>query len=144
MLGKRSLQRSMFDAEYHFQELVGEDSFHWQLAQARDRLFRDEDFAALYCLDNGRPSVPPSLLATALLQAHDQVSDAEAQRRARLVVGWKVALGGGRCRALCSEHAAALPSATDSARPDPGGLSVSPCVGAGSVAQQGLYRLVML
>ncbi len=93
MLGQRSSQRSLFDAEYHFKHLVGEDSFHWQLGQARDRLFRDEDFAALYCLDNGRPSVPPSLLATALLQAHDRVSDAEAQRRARLDLGWKVALG---------------------------------------------------
>ena len=94
MLGKRSSQRSLLDAEYHFKHLVGEDSFHWQLGQARDRLFRDEDFAALYCLDNGRPSVPPSLLATALLlQAHDKVSDAEAQRRARLDLGWKVALG---------------------------------------------------
>ena len=94
MLGKRSSQRSLFDAEYHFKHLVGEDSFHWQLGQARDRLFRDEDFAALYCLDNGRPSVPPSLLATALLlQAHDKVSDAEAHRRARLDLGWKVALG---------------------------------------------------
>ena len=94
MLGKRSSQRSLFDAEYHFRHLVGEDSFHWQLSQVRDQLFRDEEFAALYCLDNGRPSVPPSLLATALLlQAHDKVSDAEAHRRARLDLGWKVALG---------------------------------------------------
>ena len=78
MLDKRSSQRSLFDAEYHFQQA----SFHWQLSQVRDRLFRDEEFAALYCLDNGRPSVPPSLLATALLlQAHDKVSDAEALRR---------------------------------------------------------------
>ncbi len=38
--------------------------------------------------------MPPSLLATALLlQAHDKVSDAEAQLRARLDLGWKVALG---------------------------------------------------
>ena len=88
MLGKRSSQRSLFDAEYHFQELVGRDSFHWQLGQARDQLFRDEDFAALYGLDNGRPSVPPSLLATALLtQARDKVSDAEVQRRTRLDLG---------------------------------------------------------
>ena len=37
-------------------------------------LFRDEDFAELYCPDNGRPSVPPSLLALALLlQTHDPV-----------------------------------------------------------------------
>ncbi len=80
MLGKRSSQRSLFDAEYHFRHLVGEDSFHWQLSQVRDRLFRDEAFAALYCLDNGRPSVPPSLLATALLlQAQDAVRWAEQE-----------------------------------------------------------------
>ena len=37
----------------------------------------------LYCADNGRDSVPPSLLATVLLlQAHDRVSDAEAKARA--------------------------------------------------------------
>ena len=98
VLGKRSSQRSLFDAEYHFQHLVGADSFHWQLGQVGDRLFRDEDFAALYCLDNGCPSVPPSLLAAVLLlQAHDKVSDA---RRACLDLGWKVALGGSRggCR----------------------------------------------
>src|SRR5205823_10817738 len=59
-----------------------------------DRLFRDEDFAALYCPDNGRPSVPPSLLATALLlQTHDDVSDEEAAARAAFDLRWKVALG---------------------------------------------------
>lgn len=46
------------------------------------------------CPDNGRNSVPPSLLATALLlQAHDRVSDGEAKRRADLDLSWKVALG---------------------------------------------------
>ena len=45
-------------------------------------------------LDNGRASVAPSLLATALLlQAHDRVSDAEAKARADFDIRWKVALG---------------------------------------------------
>ena len=44
--------------------------------------------------DNGRESVPPSLLATALLlQTHDKVSDAEAKARADFDIRWKVALG---------------------------------------------------
>ena len=39
-------------------------------------------------------SVPPSLLATALLlQSHDKVSDAEAKARADFDIRWKVALG---------------------------------------------------
>ena len=48
------------------------------------------DFAVLYCGDNGRDSVPPSLLATVLLlQAHDRVSDAEAKARADFDLRWK-------------------------------------------------------
>ena len=47
-----------------------------------------------YCPDNGRDSVPPSLLATALLlQSHDKVSDAEAKARADFDLRWKVTLG---------------------------------------------------
>jgi transposase len=73
---------------------VGPGSFFGQVAQSRSRLFRDDDFAALYCPDNGRPAVPPSRLAVALLlQAHDKVSDAEAIERANFDVRWCVALG---------------------------------------------------
>ena len=61
---------------------------------AAGQLFRDADFAEFYCADNGRDSVPPSLLATALLlQTHDKVSDAEAKARADFDIRWKVALG---------------------------------------------------
>ena len=57
------------------------------------KLFRDEDFEALYCPDNGRPSVPPSLLAIALLlQTHHKVSDEEATHKASFDIRWKVAL----------------------------------------------------
>ena len=58
------------------------------------RLFQDADFAVFYCSDNGRDSVPPSLLAAALLlQTHDKVSDAEGKARADFDIRWKVALG---------------------------------------------------
>ena len=58
------------------------------------QLFRDEEFAELYCRDNGRDSVPPSLVATALLlRAYDRLSDAEAKQRADFNIRWKVALG---------------------------------------------------
>ena len=59
------------------------DTFYGLLASLRGRLFRDADFAEFYCADNSRDSVPPSLLATALLlQSHDKVSDAEAKASA--------------------------------------------------------------
>ena len=73
---------------------MGRDTFYGLLASLRGRLFRDADFAVFYCADNGRDSVPPSLLATALLlQTHDKVSDAEAKARADFDIRWKVALG---------------------------------------------------
>ncbi len=60
----------------------------------RGQLFGDEEFTELYCPDNGRESVPPSLLATALLlQTYDKVSDAEAKQRADFDIRWKVGLG---------------------------------------------------
>ena len=94
MLGQRSDQRGLWEADPLYLDLVGRDSFYGRLAGLRGQLFRDEDFAALYCRDNGRSSVPPSLLATALLlQVHDRVSDAEAHRRATVDLSWKVALG---------------------------------------------------
>ncbi len=77
-----------------YADYVGHDNFYGWLASQRGRLFCDEDFAELYCHSNGRPSVPPSLLATALvLQTHDGVSDEEAKARADYDLRWKVALG---------------------------------------------------
>ena len=67
---------------------MGRDMFYGLLAPLRGQLFRDADFAELHCPDNGRASVAPSLLATALLlQAHDKVSDAKA--RADVDIRWK-------------------------------------------------------
>jgi hypothetical protein len=84
----------MFEADHLYLDFVGRDSFYGFLATERGNLFHDEDFGRLYCPDNGRNSVPPSLLATALLlQAHDRVSDEEAKARADFDTRWKVALG---------------------------------------------------
>lgn len=94
MLGIRSAQRGLLEADHVYLDHVGQDTFYGFLASMRGRLFEDEEFGELYCRDNGRNSVPPSLLATALLlQAHDRVSDEEAKQRADFDVRWKVALG---------------------------------------------------
>ena len=94
MLEERSDQRGLWEADRLYLDHVGRDTFYGLMASLRGRLFRDADFAAFYCLDNGRVSVPPSLLATALLlQSHDKVSDAEAKARADFDIRWKVALG---------------------------------------------------
>ena len=92
MLGKR--QSGLDGGDHPYLDHVGRNSFYGFLNLHRGELFRDEHFADLYCSDNGRPSVPPSLLAMALLlQVHDGVSDEEAKARADFDLRWKVALG---------------------------------------------------
>ena len=94
MLGERSDQMGLWEADQLYLDLVGKDTFYGLLASLRGQLFRDADYAELYCPDNGRASVAPSLLATVLLlQTHDRVSDAEAKARADFDIRWKVALG---------------------------------------------------
>ena len=94
MLGERSDQRGLWEADRLYLDHVGKDTFYGLLASLRSQLFRDADFAEFYCADNGRDSVPPSLLATALLlQTHDKVSDAKAKARADFDLRRKVALG---------------------------------------------------
>ena len=85
MLGKRSEQKGLWEADRLYLDYVGKDTFYGLLASLRGQLFSDDDFAEIYCPDNGRDSVPPSLLATALLlQTYDKVSDAEAKRNTGL------------------------------------------------------------
>lgn len=94
MLGKRSAQRGLFEVDTLYAGLVGRDTFYGWLARQRGELFPDELFAGLYIDGWGRPSVPPSLLATALvLQTYAGVSDDEAVQRATYDLRWKVALG---------------------------------------------------
>ena len=94
MLGKRSDQKGLWEADQLYLDYVGKDTFYGLLASLRGQLFSDDDFAEIYCPDNGRDSVPPSLLATTLLlQTYDKVSDAEAKARADFDIRWKVALG---------------------------------------------------
>lgn len=94
MLGEREPQRPLFSAATQLgPETVEALGFYGKLASEGHRLFRDADFAGAYCTDNGRPSVPPSVLALArLLQHDDGVSDAEVVERCRYDLRWNVAL----------------------------------------------------
>lgn len=94
MLGTRNPQRTFFGAVAQLGiEAVMSMGFYGQLALNWWTLFKDEDFADAYCLDNGRPSVPPTLLAIArLLQHYDGISDAEVVARCRFDLRYKAAL----------------------------------------------------
>jgi len=92
MLGRRHPQRSLFEAQA-WPHRVPADSFYARLGGVIEQLFADDDLAAMYCPDNGRPSLPPSLLSgVLLLQFYDDASDAEAIARLTFDLRWKVAL----------------------------------------------------
>ena len=94
MMGQRSPQDKLFAADRVYLDFVGRDTLYGYMAQNREQLFRDEDFAVLYCPDNGRQSVPPSLAVSLLfLRAYEGVSFAEAVERTKYDLRWKVALG---------------------------------------------------
>ena len=92
MLGRRDPQQSLFSAQ-NLPPCVPADAFYGRMGSVSADLFRDDDLKALFCADNGRPSLPPSLMSgVLLLQFHDDVSDAEAVERGKYDIRWKVAL----------------------------------------------------
>ncbi len=94
MLSKEDKQKSFFDPDQVCENLIDEDTFYHTLHKFGSAIISDEDFEPMYCEDNGRPSVPPAIMAKVLLlQRHDDVTDREAARRVRMDIGWKHALG---------------------------------------------------
>ena len=92
MLGRRNPQRSLFSAQ-SLPHRVDPESFYGRMGAVSGRLFKDDDLGDMYCADNGRPSLAPSLMSGAtLLQFYDEVSDGEAVERTQYDLRWKVAL----------------------------------------------------
>jgi hypothetical protein len=96
MLAVVDRQRGLFDAAW-CSDLLAEDSIYSLLAEHGDRIVRDEDFAECYSERQGRPSIPPSLLAKVMLLAfRDGLSDERAMEAVRFDLRWKVARPAGR------------------------------------------------
>ncbi len=112
MSGDAEDQGLLWDANVLCDDLLDDEGFLATLGRARGVLFGDEDFDALYPSRRGRPSHPPSVLAALLLaQLFYGVSDREAERRSRLDLSWKAALG------LPLDHRASLTPAWPSSGP---------------------------
>ncbi|MEY9860798.1 hypothetical protein ABH935_006435 [Catenulispora sp. GAS73] len=75
-------------------ELIPARSVFAFLAEHRDELFPESMFAGVYPSPNGRPSVPPQVLAVAnVLQVLQNISDPEAAVMVRVDLRWKAAAG---------------------------------------------------
>jgi transposase len=93
VLGTSGRQQGFFDAAWCV-DLLAEGSIYRLLAEHGERIVRDEDFAECYSSSQGRPSIPPSVLAKVLLLAfRDGLSDERAMEAVRFDLRWKVALG---------------------------------------------------
>ena len=91
-LGRRDPQGRLFSAQ-NVPHRVSPDSFYGQMGAVIRQLFSDDDLADMYCADNGRPSLPPSLMSgVLLLQLYDGVSDGEAVAKTKYDLRWKIAL----------------------------------------------------
>ncbi len=83
MLGKKNRQTSFFDTDFVCAHLIDKKSFYAKMHK----------FADIYCLNNGRPSVPPARITKVLiLQTYEHLSDREALEVLRFNIKWKYAL----------------------------------------------------
>ena len=95
-LGRAERQQALFDDLNRFCEAtLGRDSVYALLHREREQLFSDEFFADLFA-EQGRRSVPPSVVATVMvLQRLEGCSDREAVERYSYDARWRYAAGVG-------------------------------------------------
>ena len=152
MMSRRPDQQSLFSADSQYLDFVVEGSFYGFLAQHAREFFADEDFAELYCPDNGRPSVAPSPLAIALLlqaRALEKTDYFREQYRQRIVVEHRIArlvqFGGAQKQVLrTGEDEVPAPDGRDGGEPDAGseGDRFTPLLALGFGAFGGVPQLL--
>ena len=79
MLGKEDRQISFFDTGFACSHLIDKKSFYAKMRECANKIIIDDDFADIYCLNNGRPSLPPARISKVLiLETYEDLSDREA------------------------------------------------------------------
>lgn len=94
MLKTREKEASIYDIDPICDKLIPPDSFYRKFREVVWPLIHEEDFASIYCENNGRPAIQPPLLAMAtILQFHKNLSDREMERASMYDLEIKYALG---------------------------------------------------
>ncbi len=94
MMGRRAEVSAGPDVWTNCRELIPAGSVFAFLAEHREELFPASMFADMYPSANGRPSVPPQILAVAtVLQVLENLSDHDAVAALRCDLRWKAACG---------------------------------------------------
>ena len=104
MLGSYCKPLESFDVKAELGIELDPNSFYGQLAAARSRLFRDQDFAGCYVEEIGRPSIAPSQLALmTLLQQYTRCSDEEVVQKSAMDLRWCAVLAKRAGEPLCAK-----------------------------------------
>jgi transposase len=94
LIKPRERQGGFYDADYVCERLIPEDSFYRKFREEVAPLIGDESFKDMYCTDNGRPAISPSMLAMAtIIQFYRNLSDREMERACMYDIEVKYALG---------------------------------------------------
>ncbi len=94
MFKSKGEQSSFYDADYVCEQLISKDSFYRKFRDMVTPLINEVDLDGMYCGDNGRPPISPSLLALAtILQFYRGFSDREMERACMFDIEIKYALG---------------------------------------------------
>lgn len=94
MLKPQGRQGSFYDTDYICEELIPRNSFFRKFKEVVTPLIEDDHFEEMYCEDNGRPAISPSLLAMAtILQFYKDLSDRDMERACMYDIEIKYALG---------------------------------------------------
>jgi transposase len=94
MQGLNNPNRELLDAGALCRQLVDEGSVYAFLADHRTVVFPDGMFADLFPSSRGRPSIPASVMASAMiLKELEGLSDRQAADALRCDIRWKVACG---------------------------------------------------
>ncbi len=89
-----NVQQTFLDSDYYCELLIPQNSFFRKFRNLVGPLITDEMFKDLYCWNNGRPPISPSLMAKAMLvQYHMNLSDREMERTCQFDLEVKFALG---------------------------------------------------
>jgi len=94
MFKQRDKQMTFIDTDTICEELLPPDNFYRKFREIITPLVQDDTFSNMYAMDNGRPAIPPSLLAMAtILQFYRNLSDREIERACMYDLEIKYALG---------------------------------------------------
>ena len=102
MLGKRSDQKGLWEADRLYLDYVGKDTFYGLLASLRGQLFSDDDFAEIFWVLPVSGWI--SLSKTIIPDAQEHFLTSSARRHSHLFggLGVKGVVGQGKCPGKCS------------------------------------------